>query len=425
MSSTQFRLPVLLLNWPWTRRLSPHYEQAKRDSSAWVESFKPFGAKGQRAFNACDLNLLASLAYSARDDPDFIRLGCDLMNFYFVYDEYTDIATPEEAGRLASTVITAMKTPSESEDQHLLVEMTRQFWQRALTLAEPGSTCLEHFITTSELYLHAVTQEAEDRQQNRVRTIADYLPLRRETCGARPSLALYEFGLGLPEEVTSHPIFEALAQDAIDLIIFINDMHSYVREISCGLANHNIITLIMHEYGLGLQEALDWLGTRTEEVIQRFLHNARNVPSWGEEIDSKVQVYIDSLGQWVRGSDDWSCEAKRYHGNDGLRIQDTRLITICPRKANYVKEDEAGNEVAEEKAHLEGKSKAPGTSGEAKGGSVTQQSCSNWVVSEKYQIPTHVPAAAVDWFTDKVKFWWKSFSVSLRKFFHGPRPLRT
>lgn len=82
--------------------------------------------------------------------------------------------------------------------------------------------CFQHFITTSELYLHAVTQEAEDRQHNVMRKIADYLPLRRETCGARPSLALYEFGLGLPEEVTSHPVLEALTQDAIDLIIFIN-----------------------------------------------------------------------------------------------------------------------------------------------------------------------------------------------------------
>jgi len=210
------------------------------------------------------------------------------------------------------------------------------------------------------MYLRGVTQEAEDRACNRIRKIDDYLRLRRDTCGARPTLALTEFGLDLPDEVLAHPILVSLTQAAVDLIILVNvclpltlklpvnadkpvsiqDMHSYIREISCGLANHNIITPIMHEHGLDLQGALDWLGSYSDEVVAQFMADLEQVPSWGEDIDSRVREYTEGLGQWVRGNDDWSCEAKRYHGDDGMRIQETRLVSVRPRKANYIRTDQ-------------------------------------------------------------------------------------
>ena len=58
---------------------------------------------------------------------DFVRLGCDLMNFYFVYDEYTDVGDVSVAKTLASIVISAMKNPEAKHDNpHILGEMTQQ-----------------------------------------------------------------------------------------------------------------------------------------------------------------------------------------------------------------------------------------------------------------------------------------------------------
>lgn len=179
------------------------------------------------------------------------------MNFYFVYDEYTDIADPCVANELATIVLENMKRDPHSEassrpSKHILGEMTKQsvllsiyftfiiiftrrlfsiltlclltfrFWERASTLASPGSPCFDHFISTSERYLRSVVTEAEDRAANHVRTLEEYFPLRRDTCGACPTLALIEFGLDLPEEVTSHPVVASLTQDAVDLIILVN-----------------------------------------------------------------------------------------------------------------------------------------------------------------------------------------------------------
>jgi hypothetical protein len=49
------------------------------------------------------------------------------MNFYFAYDEYTDVGDVSVAKALASTVISAMKSPEAKHDNpHILGEMTRQ-----------------------------------------------------------------------------------------------------------------------------------------------------------------------------------------------------------------------------------------------------------------------------------------------------------
>ncbi|CAA7262204.1 unnamed protein product [Cyclocybe aegerita] len=340
MSEQQYTLPDLLQNWPWNRHLSPYYEEAKRESSAWVESFKPFDQDGQRAFDAY---LLASLTYS-HGSREFVRLGCDLMNFYFVYDEYTDVSDSAVADRLANIVIDAMRNPENSSQSgdHLLGKMTKHFWTRALAMAPAGSPCFEHFITTSETYLRAVTQEAEDRANKRVRKVDDYLRLRRDTCGARPTLALIEFGLNLPNEVVRHPSLVALTEAAVDLIILVNDMHSYVRELSCGHENHNLITAIMLEHRLNRQDAFHWLGSHCSRVVDQFLSDLDELPSWGEPTDSGVRDYINGLGQWVRGNDDWSTESKRYYGEDGETIRQERLVTTRSGESNYIKFGQVG-----------------------------------------------------------------------------------
>jgi len=49
------------------------------------------------------------------------------MNFYFVYDEYTDVADKSVAAYLAHTVIDALKNPHERlSGEHVLGQMIRQ-----------------------------------------------------------------------------------------------------------------------------------------------------------------------------------------------------------------------------------------------------------------------------------------------------------
>ena len=52
----QFRLPDTVHNWPWPRRLNPHYLECKAESQSWCEAFNAFSPKAQTAFNRCDFS---------------------------------------------------------------------------------------------------------------------------------------------------------------------------------------------------------------------------------------------------------------------------------------------------------------------------------------------------------------------------------
>ena len=105
-----------------------------------------------------------------------------------------------------------------------------RFWQRALALTMPGDACVDHFIEGFDLYMRSMIQEAEDRETKRVRTVGDYLRLRRETFGAQATISFLSFGLGLPEEVLSHSVIQTVTLAAMDLLCITNVSTDSVAE---------------------------------------------------------------------------------------------------------------------------------------------------------------------------------------------------
>nr|QOX59520.1 linalool/nerolidol synthase [Cyclocybe aegerita] len=352
----QIILPDLLCSWGYKGFLNPHYEGAKAESNTWIRPLvvKLFDERGQKAFAKDYTGLLASMTYP-HHNKEFLCVACDMMNLFFVYDEYTDITPPETAQRLAKIVVNAMRNPDEiaalGEDS--IGTMTKQFWRRAMTLLPPNGcnseSCIQHFIDYTEEYLTAVTREACDRSSGSVHAVKDYLAMRRATSGAGLMVGLLEFGLDLPEEVMKHEVIQELSTGAIDMYCLLNDMHSYASELSSGQASHNVITVVMHERNLSLQEAFDWLASYAAGVVKGFKTNLNRVPSFSELEDhslhgegmlrDRIQRYIDGLGQAVRAEDDWAFETTRYHGQNGPQIKLTRMLTIRPQvKDNYAKQ---------------------------------------------------------------------------------------
>ena len=122
-------------------------------------------------------------------------------------------------------------------------------------------------------------------------------------------------------------------------------MHSYRLERSRGLEGHNIITAIMEEYHLDLQQALYWLSGYASKTISDFLANRDALPSWGEKVDQAVTMYIDLVARCVRGYDAWSYETKRYYGEDGLKVRERRKITLLSPASGYISRKELELEV--------------------------------------------------------------------------------
>ncbi|KAF8649320.1 hypothetical protein AX16_005875 [Volvariella volvacea WC 439] len=217
---------------------------------------------------------------------------------------------------MADLVVDVLLNPGKARPggEPVLSEMIRQLWIRALRLIgctpssnapEPLPSCAMNFITAFRTYVMMVVTEAEDRDEKEIRPVEDYLRIRRDTSGAKPTLALLEFGLDLPQEVITHSTIARMTSVTIDLIAIINDINSYIREFVRGIDGHNIVTAVIHEHNLTINESMDYLKIYAQKVVKEFLTARAALPLFDEDknkltesvsIRDRVQIYIDGLG---------------------------------------------------------------------------------------------------------------------------------
>ncbi|KAK7021884.1 hypothetical protein VNI00_017173 [Paramarasmius palmivorus] len=349
MSHTStYSLPVTLREWPWPRSLNPFYDTCKMESAAWCASFGAFKGRSQSAFERCDFGkqmrldgkqqlimikaLLASLAYPLLN-KDGNRIACDLMNFFFVVDEYTDVASAEEARLLANTVMDALRNPDIPRPPGEWVggEIARTFWKNALVTGTPSFQ--RRFINAFGDYLDGCVEQALDRSKSHVRDIDTYFAVRRKTIGALPSFAVLEVHMThLSDEVLSDPVIQKLIRLTMDMIILCNDFCSYNVEQARGDDSHNIIRVMMNLYQIDIQGALDRVASLHDQLSREFLEALPTVPTFEDPaINSEVSIYVEGLGNWVRANDCWCFESHRYFGPKGLEIQKSRIVTLLPR----------------------------------------------------------------------------------------------
>jgi len=310
--------------------LSEHYTKIKPECDAWLQSFGALDAKSQKSFDLCNFPLLGSLVYPLLD-KNGVRVACDLMVLFFIYDEFTDKVDGDGARLCAEMVMDAIQNPQKDRPQGepKLGEIARQFWLRAIKVSSPAAQ--KRFIASFAEYVYAVIDEASDRTKGHVRGIEDYLKLTRLTAGGYPSFLAVEAGLNIPDEVMAHPVMESLCALAAESLVLTNDMYSYNIEQAAGHGGHNIVTVVMNEKGANLDSALSWLGEYHCQVLAKFQAQHRTLPSWGPTVDPDVKAFVERLAYWIRGIDSWSLETERYFGTKGPEIQRHRLVTLLPK----------------------------------------------------------------------------------------------
>lgn len=70
-------------------------------------------------------------------------------------------------------------------------------------------------------------QQAADRDHSHIRSVDHYFELRRDTIGAKPSFAILEVKMDIPDDVINHPSIVTLTEACIDMLIIGNDLCSY------------------------------------------------------------------------------------------------------------------------------------------------------------------------------------------------------
>ena len=109
------------------------------------------------------------------------------------------------------------------------------------------------------------------------------------------------------------------------------DLLSYNKEQAVGDDEHNIVTVIMKQFNLGVQGAINKAGQLSDQKMQQFMHLYLQVPRWVGPVDLDVQKLIHGMAACVSGVLHWSYESQRYFGSHGLQVKQTRRMRLLPK----------------------------------------------------------------------------------------------
>jgi hypothetical protein len=328
--TTRFFLPDLVSDCHYPLRLNPDCYPVSRASEQWLLDGARLAEPKATAFMGLHAGELAAACYPDAD-AFHLRVCSDFLNWLFNMDDWLDEFDVDSTLGMRECCMSAFRDPINFQTEKHGGEMCKSYFSRFIQTGGPG--CTERFIHTMDLFFIAATKEADDRATGRAIDLESYIAIRRDTSGCKPCFALIEYAalIDLPDKVMSHPVIMAMEEASNDLVTWSNDIFSYNKEQSRHDTN-NMISVLMREEGLNLQDAVDYVGRLCKGTIQRFEDNRNILPSWGEELDRQVAIYIDGLQNWIVGSLHWSFDSTRYFGKNGHTIKQDRIVKLLPKR---------------------------------------------------------------------------------------------
>ncbi|KAF9262878.1 terpenoid synthase [Marasmius fiardii PR-910] len=323
-------LPDILREWPWPRATNPHTEECGKELREWSQQFDFFPPKIQAALTEAAL-LLASLAYPTFTQAQF-RVATKLMFIFGTFDDASDRMNAAQVQVWVNIIMNILTTSPEAQDpeQSMIGRLVQAFWTDAVQVMSPSAR--RDFISEFESYTRSVVEQARDRDRLTVRQAETYMDIRRNDIGVKPSFALVLIGEDVAPGVLDSDLLTELKDYAADMIILANDLYSYNVEQSKG-DMHNIISIIMVQYNITVDEAVEHVSKMHDELARNFLRVCDKLLSTdtGAVVDGTAKRYIDGLGNWIRANECFSFECPRYFGKSGLKVQQERIVELLPK----------------------------------------------------------------------------------------------
>ncbi|KAG1784709.1 isoprenoid synthase domain-containing protein [Suillus plorans] len=328
-----FILPDLISHCHYPLRQNPHCYAVSRASDQWLFDMMRLAEPEIRGHAHIDMDTgaLAAVCYP-NADAFHLQVCSDFLNWLFIMDDWMEY-NAVDLQRTRESCIFALRDPINFDTEQLGAKMCKSFFSRLRETAGPG--CTERFIHASELFFAAVAKQVDDRTKGNMYDLESYVALRQNLSAVKIGFPLIEFvaQIDLPDEVVSHPVVMALQDATNDHTIWSNDIFSYNMEQSRGDVHwHNMVAVLMHERGLDLQGAIDYAGQMCKNAIQHFESSRANLPSWGEEVDKQVAIYVEGMQNCMVGPLHWQSNSARYFGKDVHVVKRDRIVKLIPKR---------------------------------------------------------------------------------------------
>ena len=295
------------------------------------------------------------------------------MYLILVIDDQTDVESAPAVRELTDIMLDALNDPNKPrpEGEAILGLMVKEsvmfhtnalasgslpsssicsFCERAFKIATPSAT--RHFLESFAEYLESNVDQARDRDNDTIAPFEGFLEMRRTNTVGRAMFFIGEQWLNVPDEAYYHPVIRELQNYACDMAgienvsghsillvtramtippSFIQDIESYNKEQALGEVYRNIVTVLMRQFDIGPQEAINRAYECHRDIQRKFIRLLDEVPSFGLEADTAVSDYIFHLAYWVQGIMCWGFESGRYFGDKGLDVQRDGWVDLLPK----------------------------------------------------------------------------------------------
>lgn len=328
---SQFILPDLINDCHYPLRQNPHRDAVSRASDQWLIDVAQLVEHELKGYIEMDSGRFVAILYPDAD-AFHLRVCCDFMNWIFILDDRMEHGVVD-VQETRESCISALRDPTNFDTEQLGAKMCKSFFSRFRETAGPG--CTARFIHASELFFAAVAKQVDDRAKGNMYDLQSYIALRRDVVAVKLCFAIIEFaaGIDLPDEVMSHPVVKALEDATNDHVAWTDDILSYNKEQSRGDEHwENVVAVLMHDQGLDLQGAMNYAGQMCKDAIRCFEFNRAILPSWGEEVDKQVAIYVEGLQNWMIGSLNWHFDSARYFGKHGHAVKRDRIVKLLPKR---------------------------------------------------------------------------------------------
>lgn len=313
---------------PFTSKLHPQVELAQKHTIEWAMSFQLL--KDVVSFKRFKQLKSAYLVGRTFADTDLERLclAADWTSWLYLFDDQCDNneigKKPEELKKVIDEFVTILYEDKEVtlENGIPLAAALSDLWERLKEKAPKGWK--ERYRKGVKEYLEAMYWEAKNRAYGVRPSISEYMHMRAASGAAHTVLDLTEITqqLTLSNEVLENPIFRRLYDIANVTANWANDVISFEKEQSFGDV-HNLVILFQHEKKLSLQEAISESVKVHDNDIAEFIRLEKELPSFGEEMDQQVKIYLQTLKSWMRGHINWIInDTRRFEEKQGDQLMD-------------------------------------------------------------------------------------------------------
>jgi uncharacterized protein (DUF2267 family) len=263
-------------------------------------------------YKKINVPLLAAMTHPCSTEEG-LSIAHRFMSWLLILDDQFDESSTTENYALLQSVLNNVKRVLAGEPvaEHSLAGLFRglaDIWSDLARITSPNwqSRFTQHVID----FLNAYAWEYDNRRDNRVPSVEEYLTWRQATGAVLPcfDLLIPTLGIELDELASSAHELGILEFLACEIITLSNDLVSYHKEIKAK-DFHNLVTIYTRN-GFSTQSAMERVVQKIELDIAEFDRVANLQLSVSPSVN--LARYISALKNWTTSNFYWSTVSARY-----------------------------------------------------------------------------------------------------------------